>query len=155
MHKTSQMHSSTSPTCFEGPRGRQIRFRDPGPENRFQMLLNCVHQYIPVLFTIQGAAAAGPCPPVLSIALDSVLSYSPQITFSVIRQVIVSLVGPSGTIRTGYDHLYPANLLRQAAVDAAQCDLVLQVLSKTKYCSAAITPFPDVKELLLKESSPR
>jgi len=28
--KTSQMHLNTSPTCFEGTRGRKIRFRDPG-----------------------------------------------------------------------------------------------------------------------------
>ena len=32
--KTPQMHSNTSPTYFEGPRGQKIGFRDPGPGNR-------------------------------------------------------------------------------------------------------------------------
>ena len=31
--KTPQMHLSTSPLCFEGTRGREIWFRDPGPEH--------------------------------------------------------------------------------------------------------------------------
>ena len=43
MRKTPQMQLNTSPTCFEGPRGREIWFRDPGPENRVQVLLNYVH----------------------------------------------------------------------------------------------------------------
>ena len=29
-----QMYLSTSPTCFEGPRGRKTGFGDPGPESR-------------------------------------------------------------------------------------------------------------------------
>ena len=29
--KTPPMHLSTSPTCFEGLRGRKTRFRGPGP----------------------------------------------------------------------------------------------------------------------------
>ena len=29
----NNMHSNTSPTCFEGPRGRKIGFRDLGQEN--------------------------------------------------------------------------------------------------------------------------
>ena len=34
--KTFQMPSNTSPTYFEAPRGRKIRFRDPGPEHGVQ-----------------------------------------------------------------------------------------------------------------------
>jgi len=34
MHQTPQMHSNTCPTCFEGPRGMKIRFRDPGIGSR-------------------------------------------------------------------------------------------------------------------------
>ena len=47
LQKTPQMHLNTSPTCFEGPRALKIRFRDPGPKNRVQVLLSLVHhQYI-------------------------------------------------------------------------------------------------------------
>ena len=41
--KTPPMHLNTSPTCFEGSRGRRTEFRDPGPEIRVQVLLNYVH----------------------------------------------------------------------------------------------------------------
>lgn len=42
------------------------------------------------------------------------------------RRVVASLVGPVSLARTQYDHLYPANLLRQVAMDAASpADLVL------------------------------
>jgi len=30
--KNIQMHLNTSPTCFEGPRGSKIGFRDTGPD---------------------------------------------------------------------------------------------------------------------------
>ena len=36
-----------SPTCFERPRGRKIRLRDPGPEDRVKVLLNSVcHHFL-------------------------------------------------------------------------------------------------------------
>jgi len=41
--KTPQMLFNTAPTCFEGPRGRKIGFRVPGPENRVYVLLNYSH----------------------------------------------------------------------------------------------------------------
>ena len=44
MQKTSQMHSNTFLTCFEGPQGQKIGFRDLGPENKVQGLLNLVRQ---------------------------------------------------------------------------------------------------------------
>jgi len=34
---------NTSPTYFEGPQDRKIGFRDPGPENTIQLMLNYVH----------------------------------------------------------------------------------------------------------------
>jgi len=44
---TPQMYSNTSPTCFEGPRGRKMKFRGPGEEIRVWVLLNYVHhQYV-------------------------------------------------------------------------------------------------------------
>jgi len=35
---------NTSPTCFEGPRGREIRFRDTDPENRLYVLHNLIRR---------------------------------------------------------------------------------------------------------------
>jgi len=47
MQKAPQIHLNMPPTCFVGPQGRKIGFRDPGPENRVQVLLNLVRrQYI-------------------------------------------------------------------------------------------------------------
>ena len=37
--KSTPIHVNMSPTCFERSRGRKIRVRGPGPENRVYMLL--------------------------------------------------------------------------------------------------------------------
>ena len=43
----SMVHLNTSPTSFEGTRGRQIGFRDPGPGNKVYVIPNYVHhQYV-------------------------------------------------------------------------------------------------------------
>jgi len=42
--KTRQMHLKPSSTCFEWPRGREIRFMDAGPGNWILVLLNLVHR---------------------------------------------------------------------------------------------------------------
>jgi len=36
------MHLNTSPTCFKGPGGRNIGFKDLGSENTAKVLLNFV-----------------------------------------------------------------------------------------------------------------
>jgi len=83
----------------------------------------------PVLSSWQGPVSLSvfaPYHPTIEI-LPRIRSWLHHLAELGLRQVMVSIVGPHGTAQTEHDKFYPANLLRQVAIDAAVNELILLV----------------------------